>query len=221
MSSNNSENDLIKKLKNKLVVSCQALEGEPLHKDGFMACMALAAERGGAAGIRANGTRDIVQIKEAVSLPVIGLVKQRYDDSEVYITPTMDEIDELVEAGADIIALDATKRTRPGRTSLEGLFLQIKQKYPHQLLMADCATLQEGINACAMGFEIVSTTLCGYTLETRDALLPNFQLMELLAKYVDVPVFAEGGIWTLEELEKAFSCGVYTVVIGSVSISLN
>ena len=115
-------NERIKNLKGKLIVSCQALENEPLHSDFIMGRKALAAKMGGASGIRANSVVDIKEIKEQVDLPIIGIIKKDYDDSEVYITPTMKEVDELVEVGVDIIALDATQRLRPGKKSLKDWF---------------------------------------------------------------------------------------------------
>ena len=118
-------NERIKNLKGKLIVSCQALENEPLHSDFIMGRMALAAKMGGASGIRANSVVDIKEIKEQVDLPIIGIIKKDYDDSEVYITPTMKEVDELVEVGVDIIALDATQRLRPGKKSLKDFFDEI------------------------------------------------------------------------------------------------
>ena len=130
-------NDRIKNLKGKLIVSCQALENEPLHSDFIMGRMALAAKMGGACGIRANTVVDIKEIQKQVDLPIIGIIKKDYDDSEIYITPTMDEVDALVEAGVDIIALDATSRLRPGKKSLKEFFGEVRAKYPDKLFMAD------------------------------------------------------------------------------------
>ena len=208
-------NEKMKQIRNGLIVSCQAQKGEPTYKDGVIACMALAAECGGAAGIRANGIKDIVEIRKVVSLPIIGLIKKNYDDSEVFITPTMDEINKLMDTGVDIIAMDATNRLRPGGISLGQLFDMIKKHYPDQLLMADCSTYEEGLCAAGIGFDIIGTTMSGYTKETKGVSLPDFHLMELLAKNCNVPVIAEGGIWTPEELKKTFDCGVYASVVGT------
>ena len=108
---------MLKEIRHRLVVSCQALPDEPLHSSFIMSRMALAAKQGGAAGIRAQGKDDILEIKRVVDLPVIGIVKRNYPDSEIYITPTRKEIEELLETGCNMIALDATGRKRPGRTS--------------------------------------------------------------------------------------------------------
>ena len=123
----------VESLKGKLIVSCQALPHEPLHSSFIMGRMALAAKEGGAYGIRANTKEDIQEIRHNVDLPVIGIVKRDYADSEVYITPTMKEVDELMEAGPEIIALDATGRLRPEGVALKDFFRQVKEKYPDQL----------------------------------------------------------------------------------------
>ena len=207
--------ELLSKLRHRLIVSCQALEHEPLHSPYIMSRMAVAAELGGAAGIRANSGVDITAIKQAVSLPVIGLKKQVYADSDVFITPTMREIDELAAAGADIIALDATRRTRPGSLSLDGLYAQIKGKYPDSILMADISGFDEGKSALELGFDLISTTLCGYTPYTKEKPLPNFELVQRLAQLPGIILVAEGGIWEPSDLNKMFELGAYTAVVGT------
>ena len=153
-------------LKGKLIVSCQALENEPLHSPFIMSRMALAAAQGGAAGIRANSVADISAIKEIVSLPMIGIIKRDYPGSEVFITATLREVDELMTVEPEIIALDATARPRPGGQTLEELVTQIRARYPSVLLMADIATVEEAVTAERLGFDCVGTTLYGYTAET-------------------------------------------------------
>lgn len=134
-------------LKGKLIVSCQALENEPLHSPFIMSRMALAAAQGGAVGIRANSVVDIRAIKESVSLPVIGIIKRDYPGSDVFITATLQEVDELMTVEPEIIALDATARPRPGGQTLEELVTQIRARYPSVLLMADIATVDEAVTA--------------------------------------------------------------------------
>ena len=128
-------NERIDNLQGKLIVSCQALSNEPLHSSFIMGRMALAANEGGAAGIRANTKEDIKEIQSQVDLPIIGIVKRDYEDSKVYITPTMKEVDELMEVKPEIIAVDATGALRPGNVTLDEFFHQIKEKYPDQLLI--------------------------------------------------------------------------------------
>lgn len=207
--------NVIELIEKGLIVSCQALEEEPLHSSFIMSKMAFAAKQGGATGIRANSYEDIVEIKKAVDLPVIGIVKRVYEDSDIYITPTIEEIDELVNAGADIIALDATDRTRPNGKSLETFIKEIRQKYHDLILMADISTYEEGIRAFELGFDIVSTTLSGYTPYSKKLDNPDFELLEKLIKAVSVPVIAEGRIWTPEDAKKALQMGAHAVVVGT------
>lgn len=207
--------EILGAIRGKLIVSCQALEDEPLHGSGIMARMAYAAMLGGAGGIRANSTEDIRAIRELVHLPLIGIIKREYPGSEVYITPTMEEVDRLVEAGAEIIAADATARERPAGESLADFFRRLREKYPDQLFMADCSTAEEGVAAAKMGFDLVGTTLSGYTPDTRGRELPDYAMMERLVREAGVPVIAEGGIWTPEQLRRAMDCGVHAAVVGT------
>lgn len=208
-------NDILLGLKNKLIVSCQALEDEPLHGSAFMRQMALAAIEGGAMGIRANGPADIKAIREKLDVPIIGLCKKTFEDSEIYITPTMREVTEVAEAGADIIAFDATNRIRPGGLTLQEFIEQIRELYPDRLLMADISTLEEGIAAAEYGLDIISTTLAGYTpySEQKDGF--NFDLLQALVEKVDKPIFAEGKIQSPEEAVQCLRLGAYSVVVGS------
>ena len=160
-------------VKGNLIVSCQALPDEPLHSSFIMGRMALAALQGGAKGIRANTVADIVEIKKNVDLPVIGIIKEVYGDSPVYITPTMKEVDALMEIKPDIIAVDATCREHPDGKYIDEFFKDIKAKYPDQLLMADCATPEEMVHADELGFDFIGTTLVGYTEQSKGMKIEN------------------------------------------------
>ena len=209
-------NDLIyDSLKGKLIVSCQALADEPLNSSFIMGRMALAALEGGAAGIRANTPEDVSEIKRVVSLPVIGLFKKDYPDSDVFITPTLNEITAMVECGSDIVAMDATSRVRPGGSTLDEVFAQARKKYPNQLFMADCSTLEECLHAQEIGFDIVGTTLRSYTSYTKDVVVPDFNLFRQLKDQMKVPFIAEGGIWCPSEAKQAIESGAFAVVVGS------
>lgn len=198
-----------------MIVSCQALENEPLHSSYIMSRMAYAAYESGAVGIRANSVDDIVEIKKTVNLPVIGIIKIDYADSEVYITPTIEEVDALVECGADIIATDATKRVRPYGKKLDEFFEEIREKYPNQIFMADCSTYEEGLHAAKLGFDIIGTTMHGYTSYTEGVNLPNIELIQSLVKNCGTDVIAEGGIWSPEQLKACMDTGVLACVVGS------
>lgn len=207
--------NILEELKGSLIVSCQALPEEPLHDSYIMGRMAYAAMLGGAKGIRANSVEDIREIKEVVPLPIIGIIKAKYENSDVFITPTLKEIDLLYQEGVDLIAIDATKRVRPDGTTIDEIFPLIREKYKDQLFMADCSTFEEGVKAYELGFDCVSSTLAGYTDYTKSRTLPDFELIEQLVKHLPIPVIAEGGIWTPEQLKKVFELGVHAAVVGT------
>lgn len=209
--------ECVEQLNGRLVVSCQALPHEPLHSSFIMGRMALAAKQGGARGIRANTREDIREIQSQVDLPVIGIVKRDYEDSRVYITPTMKEIEELLEVKPEIIALDATGALRPGNLTLDDFFHQIKERCPDQLLMADCSTIEEAVHADELGFDFIGTTMVGYTPQSKgDQIEANdFQIIrEILAK-VKHRVIAEGNINTPEKAKRVIELGAFCVVVGS------
>lgn len=207
--------EILAKIKGGLIVSCQALASEPLHSSYIMSRMAFAAKEGGACGIRANSPEDIVEIRKTVDLPVIGLHKVDYDDSDIYITPTMKEIDALVATGVEIIALDATNRTRPGGLSLTEFFTEVRAKYPDQLFMADTSCFEEGKLAAELGFDLIGTTMSGYTPYTKGRSLPDYELMERYVKELNKPIIAEGGIWEIGQLKTAMATGVWAAVVGT------
>lgn len=208
----------IEKMKGKLVVSCQALPAEPLHSSFIMGRMARAAAEGGALGIRANTPEGIEEIKRNVDLPVIGIWKKDFEDSKVYITPTMEEIDALVRTKTEIIALDATADLRPGGKGIDEFYAEIREKYPDQLLMADCSTVEEALHADALGFDFIGTTLVGYTDQSKGNRIEedDFKIIrEILAEAVH-PIVAEGNINTPQKAKRVIELGCYCVVVGSI-----
>lgn len=214
---NKTNHAILEQVKGGLIVSCQALKTEPLHSSYIMSRMAYAAMLGGAVGIRANTVEDITEIKKTVDLPIIGIIKQDYEGYDVYITPTMKEIDALTQCGVPIIALDATdssKRPRPDGRSLDEMFAEVRKKYPDQLFMADCSDYNEAIHADEIGFDLIGTTMHGYTEYTKGVALPDMELIKNLVRDCKKPVVAEGGIWTPEQLKAVMDTGVWTVVIG-------
>ncbi len=211
-------NETINKLKGRLVVSCQALPHEPLHSSFIMGRMALAAKEGGAAGIRANTKEDIREIQSQVGLPVIGIVKRDYEGSSVYITPTLREVEELMEVKPEIIAMDATGRPRPGGVTLDNFFRELKQKYPEQLWMADCSTVEEALHADALGFDFIGTTMVGYTEESKGMHIEadDFSILRQIVAKAKHPVIAEGNINTPEKAKRVIELGAFSVVVGSI-----
>ena len=211
-------NKRIEQLRGKLIVSCQALPHEPLHSSFIMGRMALAAKEGGAYGIRANTAEDIREIQSQVDLPIIGIVKRDYEDSEIYITPTMQEVEELLSVKPEIIALDATGALRPGGMTLDAFVAQIKEKYPDQLLMADCSTVEEALHADELGFDFIGTTMVGYTNQSRDLKIEenDFEILRCIVSQVKHPVIAEGNINTPEKVKRVIELGAFSVVVGSI-----
>ena len=197
-----------------LVVSCQALPDEPLYGSEIMARMAIAARQGGAVGIRANTPIDIAAIRAAApDLPLVGLYKVVIENYEnVYITPRLREAMAVAEAGADIIALDATERPHPERSVAE-LIRLVKEK-TGKLVMADISTEAEGLAAVAAGADVLSTTLSGYTPYSPQRAGPDLDLVRRLSRISPVPVIAEGRIATPEEAQAALDAGAFAVVVG-------
>lgn len=209
---------MIESIRKHLIVSCQALKDEPLYSSFIMSKMALAAQMGGAKGIRANSVDDITEIKRTVNLPIIGIIKKDYDDSDVYITPTIFEVDDLVKTGCEIIAMDATSSLRPNNIPLDIFFKQVREKYSNQLFMADCSTIEEAINADKLGFDFIGTTLVGYTSQSHKDRIEaeDFKIIREIIKNVSHPVIAEGNIDTPEKARRVLDLGCYSVVVGSI-----
>ena len=213
----NKKNEILEQIKGGIIISCQALPGEPLYteKGGIMPLMALAAKEAGAVGIRAQGVRDINEIQQQVDLPIIGIIKRSYEGMSQFITATMKEVDELVETGCEIIALDCTLRPRFDGSTINDFVKEIKEKYPDIILMADIATLEEGINAEKIGVDFVGTTLSGYTENTANR--PDevdLKLISDLSKNISIPIIAEGRIHYPENAKAAYDAGAFRVVVG-------
>ncbi len=205
--------DVIESLRGGLIVSCQAPEGSPLDRPEMIAALAAAAERGGAVGVRINRPENIRAVRGAVKIPVIGIHKQRRPGSEVYITPDWEAARAVAEAGADLIALDATARRPGGYRAVSELVARIREEL-RLPVMADVASLEDARAAAAAGAALIATTLFGYTAETRGADLPGLDLVGRLATALSVPILCEGGVRSPEQLAAAFEAGAYAVVVG-------
>ncbi|WP_404980702.1 N-acetylmannosamine-6-phosphate 2-epimerase [Carboxydichorda subterranea] len=204
----------VEALRNGIIVSCQASPESPLHGPRFMAAMAQAAEMGGAVGFRVNGPDDVSAVRAVTARPIIGIHKRPQPGFEVYITPDFGSAAAVVRAGADIVAVDATQRPRPGAERLEDLIRRIHEELG-VMVMADIATVEEGVRAVDAGADLVATTLVGFTPYTRDEPKPAVHVVRALAGRVKAPVIAEGGIWTVEDVRAVFDAGAFAAVIGS------
>lgn len=208
--------NLIEQIKGKIIVSSQAMPEEPLYAEECMLGMMKSVINGGASALRVAGARDVRNAKKHFNVPVIGLTKpDKLPDNwreVVYITPTLKEVVELIDAGADIIAFDGTMRER--KDSLKEMITIIHAS--NRLAMADIATLEEGVNCASLGADIISTTLSGYTVESGIAgKEPDYELLTKLVGVIKQPVILEGRIWEPSQVKKAFELGAHAVVIGS------
>ena len=203
----------LERLRGGLVVSCQAGEGNPLRGAAMMAAMAAAAVAGGAVGIRAEGAADVAAIRARVNVPIVGIRKVEDGAGGVFITPTVAAAREVIAAGATLVALDGTTRSRPGGESLSRVIRAIHDAGAAAL--ADVATLGDGEYAVECGADAVGTTLSGYTSQSPMREGPDFALLAELVARCPVPVFAEGRIWTREEARRAMALGAAFVVVGT------
>ena len=208
---------IIDYLKGNIIVSCQAMPDEPLYKEECMKAMMASVIKGGSAGLRVAGARDVRNAKK-FNVPVIGLTKPDKLPNNwkeiVYITPSLKEVNELIDADADIIAFDGTSRPRPNGCTINDIINTIHAS--NKLAMADISTLTEGINCSELGADIISTTLSGYTMESKsDTDKPDYVLLKNLVNTIDKPVILEGRIWEPSDVTKAFELGAHSVVIGS------
>ncbi|MFA6232894.1 MAG: putative N-acetylmannosamine-6-phosphate 2-epimerase [Bacteroidota bacterium] len=208
--------ETIAALQNGLIVSCHVDDAERDAMPELLAYFARAAERGGAAGLRIEGVEQVRSLRSRTRLPIIGFTQQSCDDGSPLITPSMKDVEDLLDAGADIIAVDCTKRKRPDGSDGFLFFEQVRKRFKARL-WADVATFREGIRGAESGADLVATTLAGYTPGTvaKDYRTPDFTLIHELSNSLTIPVIAEGRIWDPEDAAHAIALGAHAVVVGS------
>lgn len=206
----------IDEVRGHLIVSCQALEDEPLHSSFIMARMARTASQAGARGLRANSIVDIQAIQDETDLPIIGIIKRDYPNSDVYITPTLKEMRAVAATGVAVVATDCTNRDHPGNNSLREMVATIHQEYPETLLMADTGDLADVKEAERVGFDIIGTTMHGYTPTTDGMNIADndFEYLRQVLQLTDKPVICEGKIDTPVKAKRALELGATAVVVG-------
>ena len=208
-------NKLLEQLKGGMIVSCQSEGDDPFNANPeYMALFARAAEMGGAIGIRTQGIEKLKAIKRATKLPVIGLLKSQFPDGTVCITGSFAEVEQLIESGSDIVAIDGTFRKREELTGAE-FIREVKKRYGC-IVLADIATYEEAISCEDAGADCISTTLNGYTpatLQFHDG--PNYDVLKECVEGLTVPVFAEGRYKTPAEAGKAMEMGAFAVISGT------
>ena len=200
-------------VKNGLIVSCQVPDDTAINTPEFIAAQALTVLQAGAVGIRAQGIKNIEAIAKVTTSPLIGLIKRYDESSAVYITPSVSDVVELENAGATIVAVDATGRPRPGGQTLEDFVTQVRLE-SKILLLADVDSVESAQQAEALGFDAVATTLSGYT-DIPVAGLPNIKLIEEISRKVQIPIIAEGGFSQAHSVAEALSAGALAVCIGT------
>lgn len=205
--------ELLSPLRGRLIVSCQAYPGEPMRHPETMAQVAAAVEIGGAAAVRLQGLQDCRAARAAVSVPVIGLWKD--GDAGVYITPTLEHAIAVAETGAEIVAIDATRRPRPdGRTFAE-VVTGLKERFPDVLVMADCGSVADAEAAQAAGADLLGTTLAGYSGEREKTAGPDFEFVDQVVAMAEVPVVVEGRVHTPAQAREALDRGAFAVCVGT------
>lgn len=205
---------ILSQLSNGLIVSCQAPADSPLHEPEVIAAIAEAAVKRGAIAVRIDSPAHIAAVRQRVAVPIIGLWKQVIPGSEVYITPQFHHAEAVAAAGADVIAIDATPRSRPGGETLTTLVQQIQTDL-HRPVMADIDTLAAAQLAVEAGVDLVGTTLYGYTQETQTCTPPGLDLLQELVAKFSVPCICEGGIASPAAARQALDLGASAVVVGT------
>lgn len=214
---NKIKRELIESLKDGLIVSCQVQKDDPIYTDDIVVKMAEAAKWAGAVGIRANSPEQIKAIKEKVDLPIIGLYKIWHDDTDVFITPTIEAAKQVWEAGAQIIALDCTSQITHEKTKAYELLPILKKEIPDAIIFADISNYDEAKRAIELGADIVAPTLYGYTGETKHIEEPNMREFARMCRDFenDAYVMMEGHLYTPEDAMKCIYLGAHSVVVGS------
>jgi N-acylglucosamine-6-phosphate 2-epimerase len=201
-------------LRHHLIVSCQAGPESPLNAPHFIAALAQSAEMGGAAGFRVDRPENVAAVRAVSRLPILGIHKIHTPGFEIYITPTYASAEAVVRAGADLLAIDATGRPRPGGETFAGIVQAVHSRL-NVPVMADVGTIDQGLQALADGADIIATTMSTSEPFGKPQDGPGLHIVRALVRVTDRPIIVEGQVWTVEDLQACFAAGAYAVVIGS------
>lgn len=204
----------LKAIQGRIVVSCQAGPESPLNRPSILAAIAQSAEMGGAAGFRVDRPENVCAIRAVSELPILGINKMHVPGYEVFITPTFESARAVVEAGANLVGLDGTGRPRPNDEDLGEIIRRLHTECDVPV-MADIATIEQGLAAADLGADLIATTLAGYTPDSPKRSGPALDVLEGLVAGTDRPVVVEGRIWTVEDVRACFELGAFALVIGS------
>lgn len=213
MTNPHSDADVISALRGGVVVSSQVMDPRsPLGDPHLLSLLAQTAALGGAAGFRVDGPRVVADLRGATSLPIIGIWKDRASGADNYITPSVSQALELLYAGADIIAVQATSGSRPAESFAE---IAAAVHSAGGLVMADISTTEEGLRAAIAGADLIATTMAGHTPQSKGSLRPALNIVSELQEQVSAPLVVEGGVWSQDHVRAAFEAGAWSVVVGS------
>lgn len=207
---------LLESLKGGLIVSCQIEKHAPCYHEDIVELMVKSAIWGGACGLRLNGIDNIKKIRKSTDLPIIGLVKVFSDETEIFMTPTMNEVRSVIEAGADIVAIDGTDRMIQGRKGYD-IIPEIKKEFPNTVIFADVRDETDALTSLALGADIVAPTFYRFKKDAKSSDLPDWEMFARMCQVCKDKgiVMMEGKIWTPDDAIRAFHYGAHSVVIGS------
>lgn len=208
--------EILERLKGGLIVSCQIETHAPCYHEDMVELMAKSALWGGAAGLRLNGADNIARIRALSDVPIIGLIKVFSKESDVFMTPTMEEVRAVVAAGADIVAVDGTDRSIHGRSGME-IIPMVKEAFPDVLIFADVRDETDALASLRLGADIVAPTFYRFKQDAKSTDVPDWEMFARMCKTCGSKgvVMMEGKVWTPDDAIRAFHYGAHAVIIGS------
>ncbi len=206
--------EIIDQIRGGMIVSCQMEKHAPCYSEDMVELMVKAAVWGGACGLRINGIENLVKVRKISDLPIIGLKKVFRDDTEVFMTPNMDVVDEVIAAGADIVAIDGTDRLIDGEPGWN-IIPKIREKYPEVPILADCRDEYDAVKCVELGADFVAPTFYRFKKDAKSTDLPDWEMFAHMCQLCPGKAIMEGKIWTPDDAIRALHYGALAVVVGS------